>query len=245
MSFLSAHICEAGGRDVNQDASGDLATPNGTHCWVLADGLGGHAGGEVAAQVCVQEVLNAFESDPRLSEQTLRRCIEAAQRAILERQRASQALSEMRSTVVVLIADAKAALWAHVGDSRLYHLRAGRIIAQTQDHSVPQVLVAAGDLQPREIRQHADRNRLLRSLGQPGEIQPAIESRPQALRAGDAFLLCSDGFWELVYETEIEADFAKADHPEEWLATLHERLRRRTVPGSDNYSAVGVFVTGR
>jgi serine/threonine protein phosphatase PrpC len=240
MRFVSARLSERGGRKVNEDACASQAS-NGLECWVLADGLGGHTGGEVASRLCVEEILGAFGREPLLSAEALNRHIAAAQSALAARQGASEDLAEMRSTVVVLVA----ALWAHVGDSRLYHLRGGRIIAQTQDHSVPQMLAAAGDLPVDLIRHHPDRNRLLRSLGQPGEVKAAIESRPAPLRPGDAFLLCTDGFWELVSETEMEIDFAKSAHPHAWLTLMQERLKKRIAPDGDNYSALGIFVDGR
>jgi serine/threonine protein phosphatase PrpC len=242
MNFVTSHLCEQGGRAINQDAWDAQSSPSGTHCWVLADGLGGHGGGEVAARVAVEEAIRAFERTSEFSPKTLRNCIDAAQAAILAQQKGTEALAAMRSTLVLLLADNRAALFAHVGDSRLYHLRTGRIIRQTADHSVPQALVAAGDLRPEGIRHHEDRNRLLRALGEPGDPRPTIESRPCPLLPGDAFLLCTDGFWEYVHETEIEADFAKADDPDSWLVLMHERLRARADSGNDNYTAVAVFV---
>ena len=241
MRFVSARLSERGGRKVNEDACASRAS-NGLESWVLADGLGGHTGGEVASRLCVEEILGSFGREPLLSAEALKRHVAAAQAALAARQGASEDLADMRSTVVVLIAGLDAALWAHVGDSRLYHLRGGRIIAQTQDHSVPQMLAAAGDLPVDRIRHHPDRNRLLRSLGQPGEVQAAIESRPVPLRAGDAFLLCTDGFWEHVREKEMEIDFAKSASPDEWLTLMQARLKRRMSPDGDNFSAVGIFV---
>jgi serine/threonine protein phosphatase PrpC len=244
MSFVTAHLCEPGGREINQDAWGARPSRSGVHGWALADGLGGHGGGEVAAQAAVEAALNALDPDVKLSSKTLRRCMDAAQAEILLRQQTSEALAAMRSTFVLLLAEPGAAIWGHVGDSRLYHLHEGRIVHQTADHSVPQALVAAGDLRPREVRHHADRNRLLRSLGEPGELRPTLEERPRLLHHDDAFLLSTDGFWEYVYETEVEADFAKANHPDMWLALMHERLHRRGGSAGDNYSAIAVFLDG-
>jgi len=241
MTFVTAQLSNPGGRGVNQDACGSRSLGSGVHGWVLADGLGGHDGGEVAAQSAVRAVLAALDHEVTVSARTLQRCIEAAQSEILSRQRASEAAAALRSTVVLLLADDKEALWAHVGDSRLYHLHEGRIVHQTADHSLPQALVAAGDLGFREIRHHDDRSRLTRSLGGSGHARPTIQERPCPSLPGDAFLLCSDGFWEYVYETEIEADFAKADRPDAWLAAMHERLYRRGGAAGDNYSAVAIF----
>jgi PPM family protein phosphatase len=242
MTFLTAHLCKPGGREINQDAWGVRVGPSGVHGWALADGLGGHGGGEVAAQTAVKAALGELPLGTTLSSNSVRRCMDAAQREILVQQRTSEALGAMRSTLVLLLADSEVAIWGHVGDSRLYHLRGGLIVHQTADHSVPQALVASGELRPHDLRHHEDRNRLLRSLGEPGDPRPTVEDHPLALQQGDAFLLCTDGFWEHVYETEVEAEFAKADDPDVWLRAMHERLHGRGGSTGDNYSAIAVFL---
>ena len=150
--------------------------------------------------------------------------------------------SQMRTTAVLLIAAGRRALWAHIGDSRLYHFRGGSVATRTKDHSVPQAMVAAGELRESEIRFHEDRARLFRSLGTDGAFDPTVEQTPVELASDDAFLLASDGFWEHVYEREMEAELAKAAGPAAWLEGMVERLRRRAAPDRDNYSAVAVFV---
>ena len=196
----------------------------------------------MAAQIAVEHVVATFDRHPAVSKEAVQRYIGAAQEAILAQQRKDPYLARMRSTLVVLVADAQAALWAHIGDSRLYYFRDGGIVHQTKDHSVPQVLVAAGDLRPDEIRRHEDRNRLLRSLGHPDELQPSIEPQPHALRQGDAFLLCTDGFWDYVLEEDMQDDLAQAAHPQQWLDAMQARLVNRTDNKQDDYSAIAVMV---
>jgi hypothetical protein len=145
----------------------------------------------------------------------------------------------MKSTAVVLVANQNAAVCGHIGDSRLYHFRASHIAHQTQDHSVPGALAASGDIGLQQIRFHEDRNRLLRSLGGESESSPTIETRN--LTQGDAFLLCSDGFWEYVNELEMEVDCAKASTPAEWMSFMTARLLQRAQPENDNYTGMGVF----
>lgn len=244
MHFVTDKLSERGGRPINEDAC-DYATVAGrAYCWVLADGLGGHGGGERASRLAVEHVLAAFHQHPTLAPDTLHTCLEAAQHAILTGQHHDLRFSEMRTTVVILLSDGQAALWAHVGDSRLYFLRAGRVIFQTRDHSVPQALADGGEISPKAIRHHEDRNRLLRSLGTE-TFRPEIASQPVLLEAGDAFLLCSDGFWEYVLETEMEVDLAKSSTATTWLARMKNRLLQRVGPKPDNkhdnYSAIAVL----
>jgi serine/threonine protein phosphatase PrpC len=161
---------------------------------------------------------------------------------VQEAQRRDPAAAGCRTTSVVLMVSGDRALWGHVGDTRLYHLRGGRIVAQTLDHSVPQALVQTGAIQASEIRRHPDRNRLLRSLGGEEDVAPALLDAPLTLESGDAFLLCSDGLWEHVTETEMEALLRGAGDPDTWLKRLEARVLGVARGAFDNYSATAVFV---
>jgi serine/threonine protein phosphatase PrpC len=240
VQFESAVLSEPGGRAENQDAAGFLHGEN-IDCWILCDGLGGHNGGRIAAQLAVDTTLAAFETSPGCGGPTLTQYLEAANQAVCDAQERDARLAEMRTTAVLLLADADHALWAHVGDTRLYYLSGGRVGFQTKDHSVPQAMSDAGEITPDQIRFHEDRNRLLRSLGTRENLRPEIGSAP-ALMPGDAFLMATDGFWEYVNETEMEIEFAKATSPDEWLKRLERVLLRRARTDHDNYSAIGVFV---
>ncbi|HYL97977.1 MAG TPA: serine/threonine-protein phosphatase, partial [Blastocatellia bacterium] len=138
------------------------------------------------------------------------------------------------------LSDYRSFMTGHAGDSRLYYFQSGRIRYQTKDHSVPQTMVDAGEMSAAQIRGHADRNRLLRSLGMDGEFKPTISCEKQPLHSEDAFLICVDGFWEFVYETEMEADLARADTPGNWLSVMESRIVKRAEDGHDNYTAIAV-----
>jgi serine/threonine protein phosphatase PrpC len=229
-----------GGRELNEDYCGFLELGE-LACWVVADGLGGYQGGEAAARIAVEAVLASFKATAELSTTALQNYLQAAQQAILQAQKAQPKLATMRTTIVVLITDSKHALWAHVGDSRLYCFENGRIAFCTSDHSVVQAMVSAGQLSPDQIRHNEDRNRLLRCLGNPdGELRPTILDEPRILFRGTSFLLCTDGFWENITETEMEVDFAKAETPQMWLALLTDRLMEHISETSDNYTAMVV-----
>lgn len=241
LSFTSASLSKPGARAGNEDACGVREDARGG-VWIVADGLGGHGGGEVAAQIAVQTLLGAIDPAADVGPDGLADALSSAAQALRDRQQAEPALSGMRTTVVILISDGARARWAHLGDSRLYWFRSGRIRAQTEDHSVPQALVKAGELAPEAVRFHEDRNRLLRTLGEEKPPRPTIVQMPLALAAGDAFLLCSDGFWESVTEGEMEIALAKAADPTHWLSMMERRLIAREQSGQDNYTAIGIWV---
>ena len=148
----------------------------------------------------------------------------------------------MRSTAVVLLLDDAKALWAHLGDTRLYHFANGHIVFQTRDHSVPQAMVDARDIGYDDIRHHEDRNRLTRSLGNDGKVRTTLLGQSVALGKGDAFLMCTDGFWEFVTENVMEATLAESETPEKWLVKMETILLGNAPAGHDNYTATAIFV---
>lgn len=242
MQFQTYTLTHKGGRTINQDACAFKVLPNEQACWVVADGLGGHGGGEVASALAVDNIMATFEQLQSATADALEPLLQSAQQAILHEQDQSMALKRMRTTLVLLLASNNQAQWLHVGDSRLYCFRMGKLIEQTKDHSVVQSLADAGSISNADIRHHEDRNRILRSLGNEGDLRPTVRSESFTLASGDAFLMCTDGFWEYVHEIEMQADYAKAHTPEEWLMLMEERILERVDDENDNYTAVGVFV---
>ena len=253
MKFITSNISNPGKQSLNQDAIAfrdyNDSMRDVTGCWILADGLGGHGGGREAAQLAVDTVLDIHNKMAMgLKKEMLQMCFERAQEVIMDTQDQSEHFKAMRTTLVVLLARENQALWAHVGDSRLYHFQTrpttSRSYIRTKDHSVPQVLVDAGDIPSMEIRYHEDRNRLLRSLGSADNPFPDVLQEPVYIQPGDAFLLCSDGFWEYVTELEMETDLSKSSSPEKWLELMSLRLTKKsyTNPDADNFSAIGIFV---
>ncbi len=233
MRFETAMLTEPGDRPVNQDFASHADS-----CWALADGLGGHGGGEHAARIAVEAVMGASASAPGLDPRVL---VSAANEAVIAAQHENPGLAQMRTTLVVLaVAAGGEATWAHVGDSRLYHFRGARLMHQTLDHSFAQTLVDAGRIAPAAIRFHEDRSRLLRTAGTP-DCDPTV-SAPVTLQPGDAFLLASDGFWEAVWEREMEIEYARSETPQQWLTQLRTRAYAKRLPDRDNLSAIGIFL---
>jgi serine/threonine protein phosphatase PrpC len=242
LKFTHATLSHPAGRKINEDASNSHQLSAGQGCWVVADGLGGHGGGDVASRITVDTIVDAYRKSPEFSAPYLGKLMELAQQAILSRQQDDYRLSAMRSTAVVLLLDDARALWAHVGDTRLYRFASGRIVFQTRDHSVPQAMVDARDIGYDDIRHHEDRNRLTRSLGNDGKVRTTLLDQPVAIGEGDAFLMCTDGFWEFVTEPEMEATLAGSDTPEKWLVEMETILLGNAPSGHDNYTATAIFV---
>lgn len=263
MELLSQPLCKQGGRDKNQDFEKihKLHTAGVTlHQFIVADGLGGQGGGEFASQAAVHSVLagSAMHKngnvglDEYFAPEWLTLQFEIAHGNVKQRQQQQPEFSRMATTLVVLMVMEDKAIWGHVGDSRLYLFRDGKIHFQTRDHSVPQMLVSSGEIEEKDIRHHPDRNRLLRALGDNREKIQARVHEEVTLQEGDVFLLCSDGFWEYVTEDGMLASLYKSANPDDWLkrmesqylmpATEEEARQEGKVKAeNDNYTAIAVW----
>lgn len=237
-----ALLSECGGRSENQDACGHRAGDRAAH-FVLCDGAGGHRGGAVAARVAVDEALAALGRAAPHGTDAIEEALRSANDALVREQQAQPAYSQMRATIVALAIDLEAgtASWGHIGDSRLYCFREGRVLMQTRDHSVVQSLVDAGYLQPGELRNSPDRSKLLSALGDAEHFEPALQRGTFEVAPGDRFLLCSDGLWEYVQESEMEAALAASATAQAWLSALKEHVLARATRKHDNYSAIAVW----
>jgi protein phosphatase len=200
-------------RASNQDYCAEIENAAGWLALVVADGMGGHRGGEVASHLAVDtigKVLGESHDDP---EQSLRKAFLAANEAILEVASSDPRYAGMGTTGVAVLFAAKGDAWvAHVGDSRAYLLRDGKLQALTADHSYVAELQRRGFLSAAEAAVHPRRNEVLRSIG--GEPELEVEIRAVATKPGDCFLLCTDGLWGSVPESELVAALASAQAEE-------------------------------
>jgi len=235
-------LSRAGGRERNEDACG-YCSMRGLGCYVLADGAGGHGGGDVASRLAIETVLDAFTRRPEVSAARAADLLREANDSVMARQRTDAAVHDMRSTMVVLLLDAprRRAFWAHVGDSRLYLLRQGQVASVTRDHSLLQNMLDAGVLAGPQAAGAPHRAVLTGSLGSEDSFYPTVLEAAQPLQPGDAFLLCSDGFWDWVEGPELEAALQRAGQPDQWLRELEQGFVGRLRQGSDNYSAIAVW----
>lgn len=149
----------------------------------------------------------------------------------------------MKTTVTCLVLRGETAKFAHIGDSRIYYFEKGKYVMRSQDHSVPQMLVKRGEIAEKDIRRHEDRSLLLRVMGTEwdGPKYQVVEGITLTKRS--SFLLCSDGFWELIDEKMMCKTLKKAANPQEWLDSMEKNvLENGKGTNMDNYSAIAVFV---
>jgi len=199
-SIATAHALHIGGRDEQQDAATVLQSGNEV-LLVLADGMGGHAGGQLASSAVVATAerlwqANVDRSDPGAF---LVRVFEEAH-AEINRLGEERGISPRSTGVLVHLRDGKAT-WTHIGDSRLYRFSSDELLGRTHDHSVVQMLRDMGKITEEEMGNHPDQNRLTHSLG--GETDPEPEIETADVKPGDAFVLCSDGLWEMITPAEM------------------------------------------
>lgn len=241
-----AILSDQGGRSYNEDACGHWHSDRHL-CCVLADGAGGHGGGDVASRLAVQTLLEAFADRPTDSGPALSELVWTTNDRLLGHRTVDKRLRDMHTTVVALVIDFvdRTAHWSHVGDSRLYWFRGGQVLERTLDHSLVQSLISAGVITPDQARGHPRRSELQSALGtKPEDLQVTASDDVVGVEPGDAFLLCSDGLWEFVGDEAMEHALGGAGSPSAWLESL-ERLVREAARGRsshDNFSAVAVWL---
>jgi len=243
MDIRIAGCSEQGARRHNEDAVAWGQARNG-HYAALADGAGGHRRGAEAAQRAVACIDRLLRDDAvAFSPINLSQMVHLAHSELLHHQDGGQADARMHCTIVVLWVDATSeyALWTHVGDSRLYRIRRGETDVVTTDDSVVQRMLQAGLIKPEQVRSHPQKNQLLAALGMADDIEPHTVVRPVELQEGDAFLLCTDGWWDGFEPEDFASTAVRALDPEQWLAEMRQTIVAQARPRQDNFSAVALW----
>lgn len=240
-----AHVTNVGGRASNQDALSTVRQ-NGLACFVVSDGVGGEKGGEVASQAVVETIVRSFVEQAMFDPHVLQSYVERAAIRLAELKSAEERLSAMSATVAAVLVDQSsgAALWAHMGDTRIYLFRQNLVHRVTKDHSLVQQLIDAGYCKADQLRRHPQRSTLCAALGAEGNVE--VTEAALTLQTGDAFLICTDGFWEWITEQEMEQAAASAESAEEWLMTMRATVDKRgylSASSADNYTAFAIYVS--
>ena len=211
--------------------------------FVVADGMGGHLGGEEASRLAVDTIGSVLDRVERaeitlLGQDLLRFAFRVANRRIFEHALEAFPGSEIGTTAVALLFGRTHVAIANVGDSRAYRLRDGRVERLTQDHSVVGEQVRMGLLTEEQARRHPYRNRILRSVGYQRDVE--VDACVTPVRPGDRFVLCSDGLCGLLDDAEMFAVASAQASPESAALALVERANERG--GDDNITVLVVHV---
>lgn len=241
MKFTIHQNSRQGARPYNQDRIAYSYNKDALLA-VVADGMGGHRHGEIAAQLAVKTLAEAFErlATPSLKNPTkfLGEYILQVHDAIDSFMLANNLLDSPRTTIVAAVLQNDKLYCAHVGDSRLYHFRDGHLLFRTEDHSIVQMLYNRGQIAQEEMLSHPDRNKVYNCLG--GEKTPDIEmSSTRSLRTGDILLLCTDGVWATMDEAQI-AEILQQGSINETLPQLLDTAETLSDAHGDNLSAIGL-----
>lgn len=230
-------LTDRGERKINEDSLGVTVCADSV-VFVLCDGLGGHGNGDVASSHVVSMMDYCITRGMSVEESIVQ-----SQVTLLERQKAEHQEESMKTTLTCLVISGDTAQFVHVGDSRIYWFEKGKYRMRSQDHSVPQMLVKSGAIREKDIRHHEDRSRLLRVMGTEWNSPKYQFGEKIALTGESTFLLCSDGFWELIEEKTMEKLLRKSPTPEQWLREMEQEIRKNgRGTNMDNYSAIAVYV---
>lgn len=246
MKYDVTKASRLGNRKSNQDRVGVVETREAV-LMVLADGLGGHAGGDVAAETVVDSAFRHFNNADKpirnpgafLNEVILR-----TQREILNLASSCDPPLQAKSTCVLCIIQDGFAYWAHVGDSRLYVVRKGKVVKRTVDHSRVEELFQQGVISEKQKQNHPDKNLITRCIGSENK-RPQPQIAPAfPLQQGDVILLCSDGLWSPLSNQDI-ARGVKQQNLRDAIDDLASDAEETSYPNSDNISVIGFrWLTG-
>ncbi|WP_455198729.1 PP2C family protein-serine/threonine phosphatase [Kaarinaea lacus] len=239
MKYHLRQSTRLGNRDVNEDRIG-VAESDAAVLMVVADGMGGYRGGKIASRALVNRMVQQFKrhqfpvEDPRAY---LKDLVSDAHLAVIKAGNEQSPPIEPRTTCVICLVQNGSAWWAHVGDSRLYWLRAGKVLERTVDHSKIEEMRRKGELTEKEMENHPQRHLVTRCIGfQHLPPIPAV-SEGADLKAGDTLLLCSDGLWGPLSDDVIGSTIFD-NTMEQAVETLAYQAEFKAYPNSDNISLV-------
>lgn len=220
-------------RDHNEDSL--VVTPP---LFAVADGMGGHAAGEVASEIAVRVLSELAPEHPDV--EALGRAIEEANRAVIQAAREGRGLQGMGTTMTAAMLEGERLVIAQVGDSRAYLLHQGKLQQLTRDHSLMADMIEAGQLTPEEARTHPQRSVITRALGSDAHLHPDIYEIN--VETGDRLLICSDGLSGMIFDDQIENTLRRVQDPQRCASQLvNEAI---AAGGHDNVTVIVADVTG-
>ncbi|HHH44130.1 MAG TPA: serine/threonine-protein phosphatase [Gammaproteobacteria bacterium] len=238
MKVVTALTNRLGNRSNNQDRCLILER-SGRILLVVADGMGGHARGDLAAQTAIDSLSRSFLDRRGLIEDPegfLENALHSAHIDVVDAGRAEYPPVDPRTTCVVCLVQGDQAWWAHLGDSRLYLLRAGTLLTRTRDHTPVEELLRNGAIAAEDLRTHPLRNSVSRCLGGALKL-PKISFDHAQLQTDDILLLCSDGLWSALPEQRL-VELSGAGDLERNANLLTDEAELASYPRSDNISLV-------
>ena len=244
LAIRIATCTQTGARDHNEDDM-RYGVVDGAAYAVLSDGAGGHDNGAIASDLVVRLVALRLQAAADVNAAELHGAVlEAHQLLVRQQQGTVPEQQRMYATLVALWIDALRglALWSHVGDSRLYLLRAGLVHHVTRDDSVIQQMIDAGLIAAAAAESHPMKHHLVCAMGVADDFVAHTIERPFAVTEGDALLLCSDGWWDPLQAVDIERTLGQAQNPEQWLQAMQALIVQAADPKQDNHSAIAVWV---
>ncbi|OXS62312.1 serine/threonine protein phosphatase [Cohnella sp. CIP 111063] len=245
LTVLRSHVGKV--RQVNEDQAWSGVLPGGWTAAIVADGMGGHRAGDVASSLAVDSLVQSLQTWEHAasvadSVPKLREIIRQANKTVFDTASLNDQYHNMGTTVVMAMIRGDAGLIGHIGDSRAYRLRGGRLELLTEDHTLVNELTKSGQLTPQEAAHHPRRNVLTRALGTDREVDADVQIIDW--RSGDVLLLCSDGLSGLVEPSEVQAAL---EHPGADLDQQAQQLidLALVAGGDDNITVVLVADGGR
>ena len=240
MRIEYAELSLLGDREDNQDRV-TVSAADQAALLVVIDGMGGHSDGSRAADTALKSLLESFRQtslpmfDPL---GFLHMALSRAHDEVAKLGNGQTIDTRPRATTAICLIQEGAAFWAHIGDSRVYHMRHGKILQRTRDHSHVELLLREGKITEEELPTHPMRNFVECCLGGDPAIPEMTVSGRHALQPGDVLLLCTDGIWANLRDSDI-AGFFREDNQElrAWLEALGRRAVQASAPFSDNSTA--------
>lgn len=237
MEIFVCQYSDKGGRKNNEDSVG-----SSDGAYVVADGLGGHSCGEKASAMAVDYILSNYSGLTDISDDVMHDIIRDVNRHIWNEKQSDRRYGNMATTVAAAFVSGALLNYLNVGDTRFYFFRNNRLIIQSRDHSLTQMSVDMGEIARSRMRFHEDRNRLTKVLGLNETLRVGEVFEPVAVEAGDAFLMCTDGFWEYVDEHHMQKLLRRSDTPQQWMESMLRIISGNIKGDNDNLSAVCAMI---